>query len=191
MYKRALQLLLGRFFMAATPSATTLPGLAVLEQAPIIIEKIIWAASDEQMNWKPAMDRWSISEVLAHMADVEDVGFRQRIQQMLDKNDPQLQAYDQNAAYAAGKYTGAKPRENLKKFCHERDRSLSWLRYIPAATVGRTGTHSEYGKITIGQLMNEWAFHDLGHIRQIAELYRSRAFYPSMGSFQRAYTIKP
>ena len=92
--------------MAATPSPHTLPGLAVLEQTPIIIEKIIWAASEEQMSWKPAMDRWSISEVLAHLADVESVGFRERIQKMLDKNNPQLEAYDQNAAYAAGKYMG-------------------------------------------------------------------------------------
>jgi hypothetical protein len=177
--------------MAATPSPHTLPGLAVLEQAPIIIEKIIWAASDEQMNWKPAMDRWSISEVLAHMADVEGTGFRDRIQKILDKENPELESYDQNAAYAAGRYTGGKPRENLKKFCHERDRSLSWLRYVPAGMVARTGQHATFGPITIGQLMNEWAFHDLGHIRQIVELYRSRAFFPSMGPFQRVYTIKP
>jgi hypothetical protein len=177
--------------MAATPSPHTLPGLAVLEQTPIIIEKIIWAASEEQMNWKPAMDRWSISEVLAHMADVEGLAFREQIQKMLDKDSPQVEPYDQDAAYAAGKYTGGKPRENLKKFCHERDRSLSWLRYVPATMISRTARHADFGQITIGQLMNEWAFHDLGHIRQIAELYRSRAFYPSMGPFQRTYTIKP
>jgi hypothetical protein len=177
--------------MAATPSLHTLPGLAVLEQTPIIIEKIIWAASDEQMNWKPSTDRWSISEVLAHLADVESAGFRERVQQMLDKENPQLANYDQNAAYASGKYSGGKPRENLKKFCHERDRTLSWLRYVPATMVSRTGRHAEVGPITIGQLMNEWAFHDLGHIRQIAELYRSRAFYPAIGPFQRYYTIKP
>ena len=177
--------------MAASPSPHALPGLPVLEQTPIIIEKIIWAASEEQMNWKPAMDRWSISEVLAHLADVESVGFRERIQKMLDSDNPKLESYDQNAAYAAGKYTGGKPRENLKKFCHERDRTLSWLRYVPATMVARTGQHSHLGAITIGQLMNEWAFHDLGHIRQIAELYRSRAFYPAIGPFQTYYTIKP
>ena len=66
--------------MAATPSPDALPGLAVLEQTPIIIEKIVWAASDEQLHWKPAPDRWSISEVLAHLADVEVAGFRERIQ---------------------------------------------------------------------------------------------------------------
>ncbi len=177
--------------MAATPSPHALPGLAVLEQTPIIIEKVVWAATDEQLHWKPAMDRWSISEVLAHLAEVEVVGFRERIQKMLDRDNPALEAYDQNAAYAAGNYSSGKARDNLKKFCHERDRSLSSLRYVPAAMVSRRGQHSALGSITIGMLMNEWAFHDLGHIRQIAELYRSRAFFPLMGPFQRHYTIKP
>ncbi|MFZ3217401.1 MAG: DinB family protein [Candidatus Acidiferrales bacterium] len=177
--------------MAAPPSPDALPGLAVLEQTPIIIEKIVWVASDEQLHWKPAADRWSISEVLAHLADVEVTGFRERVQKMLEKDNPALDAYDQNAAYAEGRYSGGKARENLKKFCHERDRSLSSLRYVPPGVLARRGQHAKLGPITIGQLMNEWAFHDLGHIRQIAELYRSRAFFPAIGPFQQFYTIKP
>jgi hypothetical protein len=177
--------------MSAIPSPEALPGLAVLEQAPIIIEKIIWAATEDQLHWKPAMDRWSISEVLAHLADVEVAGFRERVQRMLEKENPRLESYDQNAAYAAGKYSAGQAREHLKQFCHERDRSLSWLRYIPAAKSSRTGQHVALGTITVGQLMHEWAFHDLGHIRQIAELYRSRAFFPRMGPFQCSYTIRP
>jgi hypothetical protein len=176
--------------MAASPSPDALPGLAVLEQTPIIIEKIIWSANDDQLQWKPAMDRWSISEVLAHLADVEVVGFRERVQKMLEEKNPTLHNYDQNAAYKAGKYAG-KAREHLKQFCHERDRTLSWLRYLPAGAVGRTGEHEEAGRVTIGQFLNEWACHDLGHIRQIAELYRARAFYPFIGTFQRYYSLKP
>jgi hypothetical protein len=65
------------------------------------------------------------------------------------------------------------------------------LRYVPSHAVARIGQHGKIGQISIGQLMNEWAFHDLGHIRQIAELFRSRAFYPAIGPFQQYYTIKP
>jgi len=176
--------------MAATPSPDALPGIAVLEQTPIIIEKIVWAATDEQMGWKPAMDRWSISEVLGHLAETEVVCFRERIRAMVENNNPLIEGYDQNAAYAAGNYSG-KGRENLKKFCHERDRSLSFLRYLSPSILARKGQHSKIGPITAAHVMNEWAFHDLGHIRQIAELYRSRAFYPHSGPFQQFYTIKP
>jgi hypothetical protein len=175
--------------MAASASSHSLPGLAVLEQTPIIVEKILWAANDELMQWKPTAERWSIGEVLAHLADVETV-FRGRVQKMLDQNNPKIEPYDQNASYAAGKYAG-KPRENLKLFCHERDRTLSWLRYVPASMVERTGAHAELGTISVGQLMNEWGFHDMGHIRQILELYRAHEFHPNMGAFQKYYRVTP
>src|ERR1700686_2054086 len=172
--------------MAASSSPDSLPGLAVLEQTPIIIEKIIWAANEDQLQWKPAMDRWSISEVLANLADGAVVGFCDSVQKILEEKKPKLQAYDQEAAYKAGKYTG-KAREHLKQFCHERDRTLSWLRYVPTAAIARTGDHEEAGTVTIGQFLNEWACHELGHIRHSAELYRERSFYPFIGTFQRYY----
>jgi hypothetical protein len=176
--------------MPATASAGTIPGITVLEQTPIIIEKIVLSATDEQMNWRPSMERWSISEVLGHLADSEVIGFRERVRVMIEQKNPAIESYDQNAAYAAGKYVGS-GRENLKKFCHERDRSLSFLRYVSPEALGCKGQHSKIGSFTVGQLLNEWAFHDLGHIRQIAELFRSHAFYPHAGPFQQYYKINP
>lgn len=176
--------------MKSPASQDLLPGVTLLEQTPIIIEKILYAATNEQLHWKPSMERWSISEVLAHLVDVEMV-FRERTRRMVEQDSPSIEPYDQNAAYAAGKYSSGKAQEHLHQFCHERDRSLSFLRYVPAKAVARTGQHGELGLIKLGDLLHEWAFHDLGHIRQIAELYRARAFYPRMGGFQRYYTVKP
>ena len=175
--------------MASGESLVPAHLLSVLEQTPIIIEKILMDAPPGALEWKPATDRWSVAEVLGHLADVEIV-VRERLRRMVEEESPAIAAYDQNAAYAAGKYAGL-GKDQLHKFCHERDRTLSWLRYQPAGAARRTATHSELGSITVAQLLNEWAFHDLGHIRQIAELYRSKIFYPQMGGFQRYYTVKP
>ena len=176
--------------MKPASAQESLPGVMLLEQTPIIIEKMLYAADDDALRWKPAPERWSIGEVLAHLVDVERV-FRERARRMLESDSPALEAYDQNAAYAAGKYSSGQAREYLRQFCHERDRSLSALRYAPPTAAGRTAQHAELDRITLGELMHEWAFHGLGHIRQIAELYRARAFYPRMGGFQRYYTVKP
>ena len=81
--------------------------------------------------------------------------------------------------------------DTLREFCHERDQSVTWLRYLPESARARTGRHAEIGSFTLGQMMNQWAFHDLGHIRQISELYRARAFWPRIGAAQRFYTIHP
>jgi DinB superfamily len=175
----------------ATSNGIVVPGLGVLEQSPIIIEKLVHLASTDQLRWKPAQDRWSISEILAHLVHVEGESFRDRIELMIKEKNPPIAEFDQNAAYAAGKYSGGAPLEHLKVFCHERDRTLSFLRYMSPNALSRTGVHAIHGTITVGQLMNEWAFHDLGHIRQIAELFRARAFFPVMGPLQTGYTIRP
>jgi hypothetical protein len=176
--------------MAPAPSGDSLPGITVLEQSPIIIEKILLDAPPDALQWKPAMDRWSISEVLAHLTDVE-ICFRERVMKMVKEDSPALLPYDQNAAYADGKYSSGLAREHLHHFCHERDRTLSALRYLPAAAAIRSGHHTVIGKITVGEHLNEWACHDLGHIRQIAELYRARMFFPRLGNFKQYYSLKP
>jgi len=62
---------------------------------------------------------------------------------------------------------------------------------LPASAGVRTGVHSELGTITLSEMLNEWANHDLGHIRQIAELYRARAFYPYSGPFMKYSSPEP
>jgi hypothetical protein len=135
------------------------------------------------------MDRWSISEVLAHMTETDQI-IRERLRRIAQEDMPSIESFDQNASYAAGKYAGL-GREHLRNFCHERDRSLSLLRYLPEAALGRAGKHAEIGTVTISDHLHEWTFHDLGHIKQIAELYRARQFYPKMGGFKTYYTVKP
>jgi len=77
------------------------------------------------------------------------------------------------------------------KFERLRRETLIWLESLPASIGQRTGRHEELGPLTFDQLLNEFAFHDLGHIRQIIELYRSHAFFPQMGVFQSYYKISP
>ena len=176
--------------MKTAESKDLLPGILLLEQTPIIIEKILYGATAEQLHWKPSAERWSISEVLAHLVDVEGV-FRERARLMIEQDCPALAAYDHTAAYASGKYSSGNAREHLHQFCHQRDLSVSFLRYVPVSAATRTAQHAELGRITLSELMHDWPFHDLGHVRQIAELYRARAFFPHMGGYQRYTPVNP
>ena len=96
--------------MEAARKTETLPGLVLLEQTPMILEKLLLAAPPEALEWKPSAERWSVSEVLAHLAETEAM-FRQRTRRMVEEESPLLEAYDQNASYAAGNYSGHGARE--------------------------------------------------------------------------------
>ncbi len=165
------------------------PSIAILEQTPGILRSLLVAATRETMDWQPSPDRWSISMVLAHLADVETHGFMQRFQAMAAEASPFLPSYNQLARFADGKrFDGG---EQLELFQERRRSTLEWLASLPESAAGRSGRHEELGVIQVGELLQEFAFHDLGHIRQIAELYRSHAHYPHMGGFQKYYKINP
>jgi hypothetical protein len=175
--------------MAATSIAITLPGMRILEQTPGTLRTLLASATAQDLDWQPARDRWSIAMVLAHLADVEVKGFLNRFRAIAEQDNPFLPAYDQLELFRSGaKFNGT---AELGKFERLRRDTLTWFRSVPPSAGARMGRHQNLGALTFDQLLNEFAFHDLGHIRQVVELYRSHAFYPNMGVFQSYYKINP
>ncbi len=171
--------------------AQVLPQVETLAATPQILKAMLAVATPEQMSWKPSAERWSISEVLGHLVDVEIRSLRFRARKMAEEDNPTFPSYDQLEEYAKGTYSGKAGHEQLEKFCREREESLRWLSSLPREAWQRTGRHPEVGVIRLSQTMNLWAFHDLGHIRQIAELYRAQAFWDGIGSLQVYYSVNP
>jgi DinB superfamily len=160
--------------------------IALLEKTPVLFETLLSGLPPELLQWKPASDRWSISEVLAHLSDSERV-LSERARRLVAENSPALREYQQ----PAGGYAQGCAPEHLALFRSIRRETLTFLKAIPAGAGARTGSHSVLGTITLAEMLNEWASHDLGHLRQIAELYRAHAFHPYAGPFQRYSNPKP
>jgi len=163
--------------------------LQVLKQTPGILRSLLWLATREQLDWRPSSERWSIAMVLAHLADVEMGGFRSRFTAMLGADRPWLPSYDQWALFRSG--TEFDPYAEMASFEEQRGETLTLLEGMPEGAGDRTGQHAELGTITVAQLLNEFAFHDLGHIRQVLELYRAHVFYPEMGAYRGYYKVNP
>ena len=168
---------------------TGLAVFRVLESTPGVLRGIVEVATDDELTWRPSEERWSIAMVLAHLADVEERGFLARFRAIAEEDNPFLPSYDQWALFR--ERTGFDAREELARFEGQRSRTLAWLRGLPDELSARTGRHEELGPISFDNLLHEFAFHDLVHVRQAAELYRSKAFYPRMGAFQGYYRINP
>lgn len=176
--------------MTSMPAvALTFPGMQILEQTPGTLRTLLTAATVEDLNWQPSPERWSISMVLAHLAEVELKAFRARFSAMAEEDGAFLASYDQLALFRSRTQFDALA--ELESFERRRGETLAWLKSLPASVASRTGRHEELGRLTFGELLNEFAFHDLGHIRQVLELYRAHAFYPKMGVFQQYYKISP
>ncbi|MCW5978607.1 MAG: DinB family protein [Bryobacteraceae bacterium] len=167
------------------------PGILQLRATPGILRSLTAALTGDEAAWKPASGRWSVLEALGHLRHVELGGFRGRLERIFAEDNPTLPPYDPDEFAAAGLYGGRTLASALDEFEAERARSLAFLETVPAERINRSAAHGELGPITASNLLHEWPLHDLGHVRQVAELVRAVKYYPHIGAWQKFYTLNP
>lgn len=165
-----------------------LPCLDLLEATPGILRGLMSEISDEDARWKPA-DRFSIAEVLSHLSHSEWHCYRARLDRFLAEERPEFEPDD--AQMHLEVYRNADPGKDFGHFEDQRKSSIELLRGLPAETGSRKALHRSAGEITLSQMLHEWALHDIGHIRQIAELVRARKYLAGAGPLGEGYQLKP
>ena len=166
-----------------------LPCLDFLEATPEILRGLMREISDNDARWKPAPDRFSIAEVLAHLSHSEGHCYRMRVDRFLAEENPFFEADD--AQMYLDLYRDADPEESFDHFEEQRENNVEFLESLPPGSGDRKASHAEAGEITLAQMLHEWALHDIGHIRQIAELVRARKYLNGAGPLGKSYELKP
>ena len=166
-----------------------LPCLALLEATPAILRGLMSEISDEDARWKPAPDRFSIAEVLAHLSHSAGHCYRARVDRFLAEEMPELEPDD--AQMHLELYKNGDPEEDFGHFEDQRETNIELLRGLPANAGSRKAKHRAAGEITLSQMLHEWALHDLRHVRQIAELVRARKYLAGAGPLGEDYQLKP
>jgi hypothetical protein len=187
-----------------TDHESLMPALAIdrLHRGATLIAALFEGLPPDVVRWKPAPGKWSLLEVVNHLADEEVEDFRTRVQ--LTLRDPAAawppiapQEWVTQRGYAA-----RDPAESLARFRRERRASLDWLASLPAVAIGppnasgmgrpgagvgagagATGTadgwdrahvHPSLGPLTARGLLANWIAHDLLHSRQMLRLHHER-----------------
>jgi DinB superfamily len=166
-----------------------LPCVDQLEANPRILRGLMCELSDEDTRWKPAPDRFSVAEVLAHLSHSEGHCYRARLDRFMSEENPELEPDD--AQFHLDLYRDADAEDEFDHFEEQRENNVEFLRALPAEAALRRARHKEAGDITLGQMLHEWTLHDLGHIRQVAELVRARKFLAGAGPLGASYQLKP
>ena len=166
-----------------------LPCLDLLEATPGILRALMIELSGEDARWKPAPERFSVAEVLAHLSHSEGHCYRMRLDRFLAETRPEFEPDD--AQMYLDLYRGADAEEAFDQFEDQRETNFDFLRDLPDGAGDRVALHREFGEITLAQMLHEWALHDLGHIRQIAELVRARKYQAGAGPMAASYHLKP
>src|SRR4051812_2300584 len=143
--------------------------IAVQAATAATLDALIAGLSTADLRKRPAPDRWSVSEIVAHLADAEIViGYRLRL--ILGSPGTSIVAYDQDSWATSGHYDMRDPRNSAALFRVLRDANLALLASLGAEQWTRYGVHSERGQESIEDVVRMTAGHDLNHLRQIEEI---------------------
>jgi uncharacterized damage-inducible protein DinB len=146
--------------------------LEVQRSTPGKLAKAIHGLDKTKLQQRPAPEKWSISEILAHLADTELVG-GWRLRQVIGKNGVEIQAYDQEVWAETFGYSKREPAVSLETFRVVRAANLLLLQSIPKVLWENYGMHQERGKETVAHIVRMFAGHDLNHLRQIEQVARA------------------
>jgi hypothetical protein len=141
-------------------------GLALQESAPAKVAALISGRTREELTRRPAPDKWSVAEIIAHLADAE-VAIAWRLRQILSTNAVQLQAYDQDAWANTFRYADRDPQQSLEAYRALRAANVLLLKTVPRELWNNYGMHAERGKETITHTVQMVAGHDINHLKQI------------------------
>ena len=133
------------------------------------IERLIEGVPKKKLMTRPEPGKWSVGEILAHLADTELVGgFRMRL--ILGENGATIQAFDQDEWAEKLNYRKRDPQKSLKTFRALRGNNLSLLTSLPAPMWENFGMHTERGKETVTRIVEMFAGHDINHLTQIERI---------------------
>lgn len=110
---------------------------------------------------RPAPSEWSAVECLQHMIDAERV-LQFRVKCFLEGTDfPDFDPDSQGS-----KIAGQSPVELAGEFETLRLQSLRTIDTLVEGDLDRSVRHEELGPVTLRQMLNHWAAHDLNHTIQ-------------------------
>lgn len=133
------------------------------------LKKAMQGLTPKQLKWRPAPAKWSIAEIVAHLADGEIVaGWRMR--SVIGENGITIQPYDQNSWVSVFAYQNRDAKRSLEVFRVLRENNLAMLKEIPRETWDNYGMHLERGKESVSHLTRMFAGHDTNHVLQVEDI---------------------
>lgn len=140
--------------------------MSVQADTPTKLERLVEGIGEATLRQRPAPERWSVAEVLAHLADAEiAIGWRLRL--ILGSPGTLFQGFNQDSWITALHYEKRDPRRDLIQHRVLRDANIELLKTLTPEQWKQFGIHSERGQESIERIVRMTAGHDLNHIQQI------------------------
>ena len=149
--------------------------LTVQRETANQLAELIAGIPAEKLCQRPAADKWSVAEILAHLSEAE-IGTSWRYRQMIEHDRAPLSSYDQDLWESLGGYASRDADNSLHLFRLLREANLRMFDQLSPGQWRRHGIHAERGPMSVADLARQVAGHDINHLEQVRKVvaqYRS------------------
>jgi uncharacterized damage-inducible protein DinB len=146
--------------------------VAMQREAPQALARLIEGVPEPKLKASPAPGKWSVTEILMHLAE-DELTSTWRYRQMLEHNGIQLGGFNQELWAEWSDYASWEPAEALNMFRLLREANLKMFGRLNDDQWERYGIHADRGRITVRELCRHMAAHDINHIEQIRRILNS------------------
>ena len=153
---------------------------AVLTTTPERWLNLTGTLPKELLHRPPAAGQWSAVACLQHLVDAERLVFPVRVRCLLAGQD--FPAFNPDAE-GSQLQPDQSPLDLAQTFARLRHENLAQFDLVTAGDLDRRARHAELGVVTLGELLYEWAGHDLMHTVQ-AERALMQHFIAGCGPWQ-------
>ncbi|MFE5323071.1 DinB family protein [Paenibacillus sp. NPDC056579] len=125
--------------------------------------------SEEQLKFKPAPDKWSVTEVLSHLAD-HSIVFSFRIRKVIAETDVQLAAFQQDPWVAHSKANEGSAADILDVFGALLAYNSLLFKRLSAADWHKSGVNGKGETVTLEDSLLAFVRHVQTHLGQIERI---------------------
>ena len=157
----------------------------ILSSTPTRMGALLARHSTARLQVRPAPERWSVAEIVSHLADAEIV-FAYRVRRILAAPGSAIEPFEQ-ADWVRSQHAGASDAHaSLALFTAIRQSMLGLIGRLSEAELDSYGEHAERGPESVRYLQSLMAGHDRNHLAQIEAILNE----PGTAAFTPA-PIKP
>jgi DinB superfamily len=141
--------------------------LDTLSQTPRLVRELVDSAPDvDRKNG----DFFSIRENVAHLRDIDTLGYEPRIRLMVSEEHPTLADVDGARIAIERAYATLPIEPELAELERSRAASIALLRTLDESALDRTAELETVGRVTLRELLERWITHDSEHLAEMRGL---------------------
>ena len=145
-----------------------------IESMPRIIQELLAGVSESDLRARPIGGSWSILEHICHLRDIEQEGYRVRIDQMLNEKNPLLADLDGDRLAIERDYVNQDFGSALEVFITNRTVNAHAIRDLSPSQLSKQAMFENVGPISLLELLIKMREHDREHITELTRLVNTR-----------------